>query len=92
MPVLKLVTLIASTPERCFDLSLSVDFHASSMQGTNEVAVDGVTSGRMKLGDSVTWEATHFAVRQRLTTEITAYDRPHSFRDSMVRGAFKRFD
>lgn len=44
------------------------------------------------MGESVTWEATHFGIRQRLTSRITAYDRPRHFRDSMVAGAFRRFD
>jgi ligand-binding SRPBCC domain-containing protein len=45
----------------------------------------------MKLGDTVTWEAVHFGVRQRLTTKIARYERPHVFEDRMVRGAFHSF-
>jgi ligand-binding SRPBCC domain-containing protein len=59
---------------------------------TREVAVAGVTHGLIGLGEEVTWEATHFAIRQRLTSRITVYRRPFHFRDSQVRGAFKRFD
>lgn len=59
---------------------------------SREVAVAGKTSGLMEQGDTVTWEATHLGVRQRLTSEITRFDRPRYFRDSMVRGAFRRFD
>lgn len=44
------------------------------------------------MGEEVTWEATHFCIRQRLTSKITQFDRPHHFRDSMVSGAFRRFD
>jgi ligand-binding SRPBCC domain-containing protein len=55
-------------------------------------AVDGVTSGLLNLNEQVTWEAFHLGVRQRLTSRITAFDRPHHFRDSQVRGAFRRFD
>ena len=51
----------------------------------------GVTSGRLGLGDEVTWEATHFGVRQRLTSRITEFDPPNRFVDEMVRGAFARF-
>ncbi|MBM3764733.1 MAG: SRPBCC family protein [Acidobacteria bacterium] len=36
----------------------------------------------------VTWRARHFGVRQRLTNEITAFDRPRYFQDRMLRGAF----
>ena len=52
----------------------------------------GKTSGLLDLGDEVTWEARHFGVKQRLTSRITAFDRPRHFRDSMVKGAFRRFD
>jgi len=54
--------------------------------------VAGVTSGLIKMNETVTWEATHFGIRQNLTSKITAFERPSHFRDSMVSGAFKRFD
>lgn len=43
----------------------------------------------LKLGDEVTFEATHFGIRQRLTARITAVDPPHSFEDTQVRGFFR---
>jgi ligand-binding SRPBCC domain-containing protein len=46
----------------------------------------------IELDQEVTWEATHFGIRQRLTSHITAFDRPNHFRDSLVRGVFRRFD
>lgn len=51
-----------------------------------------MTSGLLGLGDQVTWSARHFGWRWQLTSRINAYDRPRHFRDSMVWGAFKRFD
>jgi len=92
VPVVHVVTRIRASIERCFDLARDIDLHARSLDDTNEKAVAGVTSGLIGLDDEVTWEATHFGVRQRLTSRITAFDRPHSFRDSMVRGAFAGFD
>ncbi len=92
MPVIELATFIRATPERVFDLSRDVDAHVASASGTGERAVSGKTHGLLELGDEVTWEAVHFGVRQRLTSRITRFDRPRSFRDSMVRGAFARFD
>lgn len=83
---------VAAPPERCFDLSRSIDLHARSLGHTHERPVAGVVSGLIGMGESVTWEATHFGIRQRLTSRITVYDRPHHFRDSMVSGAFRRFD
>lgn len=59
---------------------------------TNERAVAGVTNGLINLGEQVTWEAPHFGVRQRLTSRIVEMTRPTHFRDTMVSGAFRRFD
>ncbi len=92
MPVLRLTTTITAPAARCFDLARSVELHLQSTADTHEQIVAGVTRGLMGPGDRVTWRARHFGVWQRLTSEITAFDRPHHFRDSMVRGAFARFD
>ena len=92
MPIIKLETIIDAPIELVFDLSRSIDLHIRSTAQTNEIAVAGRTSGLIELGEEVTWEATHFGIRQRLTTKITQYDRPRHFRDSMISGAFSRFD
>jgi ligand-binding SRPBCC domain-containing protein len=91
MPRIILKTIIKAPAEVCFDLSRSVDVHMASTDGSGERAVAGVISGMMNLGDTVTWEAVHFGVRQRLTSRITAFDRPRLFVDEMQRGAFKRW-
>ena len=82
-------TLIAAPPQRCFDLSRSVELHLESAAGTGERAIDGVTSGLLDEGDTVTWEARHLGRRRRLTVRIAAYDRPRFFRDEQVRGPFR---
>lgn len=92
MPLISFVTQIHAPIELCFDLARSIELHVRSTQGTDEKPVAGVMSGLIGLDQEVTWEATHFGVRQRLTSRITAFDRPHSFRDSQVRGIFRRFD
>jgi ligand-binding SRPBCC domain-containing protein len=92
MPVITLVTRIAAPPERCFDLSRSVELHVASTRRSGETAVGGKTSGLLDLGDSVTWRARHFGIWQTLTSRMTMFDRPRHFRDSMVDGAFARFD
>jgi ligand-binding SRPBCC domain-containing protein len=40
------------------------------------------------MGETVTWEARHFGVTQRLTVKITSMDWPHVFSDEMINGAF----
>jgi len=90
--LIELETNINAKVEVVFDLSRSIDLHIQSTAHTQETAIAGRTSGLIQLGEDVTWEATHFGVRQQLTTTITQFDRPRRFRDSMVRGAFRRFD
>jgi hypothetical protein len=46
------------------------------MRGSGERAVGGVTSGIMKLGDTVTWRARHFGIVFRMTSAITEYQYP----------------
>ena len=92
MPAITLTTQIDAPIETVFDLSRSIDLHVESTYQTNEKAVAGCTSGLINLGEEVTWEATHFGIRQQLTTKIVEFDRPHYFRDTMVSGAFCRFD
>ena len=89
MALIRLETHIDASVERCFDLSLSVDLHRHSVAHTRERPVAGVTSGIMKLGDTVTWEAVHFGIKQHLTTQITAYERPYRFTDEMIKGIFQ---
>lgn len=90
MPTIRLETYIHAPPERCFDLSLSVDLHAQSQVYAHERPIAGVLAGAMRLGDTVTWEAVHFGIKQRLTSQITAYERPNRFTDEMVAGIFQR--
>lgn len=92
MPIIELHTAIAAPIERVFDLARSVDAHAATTAATGERPVAGTTSGLLGLGDQVTWSARHLGWRWRLTSRITAFDRPRSFRDSMVDGVFARFD
>jgi ligand-binding SRPBCC domain-containing protein len=91
MPAFRIETRIAAPIDVCFDLARDIDFHARSLAGTAEKAVAGKTRGLIGLGESVTWEARHLGVRQRLTAEITVFDRPTYFRDVMTRGAFREF-
>ncbi|MEE8335170.1 MAG: SRPBCC family protein [Candidatus Neomarinimicrobiota bacterium] len=83
---------INATLEQAFDLSRSIDFHMFSQSDHKEVAINGITSGLINLGEEVTWRAKHFGVSQLLTARITMFDRPNHFRDTMVRGAFKWFE
>ena len=92
MPRIELTTRIAAPVQRCFDLARSVELHVRSTSATGECAIAGKTTGLLAFGDRVTWRARHFGIWQTLTSRISAFDRPAYFRDSMVRGAFRRLD
>jgi ligand-binding SRPBCC domain-containing protein len=91
MPVIRIETIIAAPIEQCFDLARDIDFHTHSLEATRERAIAGRTIGLIELGESVTWEALHLGVRQRLTVRITAFEPPNYFRDEMTKGAFRSF-
>lgn len=84
-------TLIHAPIERCFDLARSVEAHlAGNVHWGEEAAAEaGITSGLVGVGQRVTWRATHFGVRFRLTSEIVALERPAHFRDVMIHGPFR---
>jgi len=88
MPTIIIKTLINAPAERCFDLTRDIGLHCQTTSKTKERAVAGVTSGLIELGQSVTFEAVHFGVRQRLTSRIVEFDRPKLFVDEMTKGIF----
>jgi ligand-binding SRPBCC domain-containing protein len=88
VPRIVLTTQVEAPVRDCFDLSLSVDAHTASMSRSGEQVVGGVDAGVLALGDSVTWEARHFGIRFRMTSQITEYDAPHRFVDEQTSGPF----
>jgi ligand-binding SRPBCC domain-containing protein len=92
METIRLMTWIDAPVERCFQLSASIDLHVVSTASTGEKAVDGVTSGFIGEGQTVTWQGRHFGLRLRHTSRIDGW-RPYSyFRDVMIQGVFARFE
>lgn len=91
MPTIKHKQFVKAPVEICFDLARNVDTHLMTTAKTKEKAVGGVTHGLLKEGDSVTWEAAHFAIRQKLTAKVIYMQQPTEFVDIMVEGAFKSF-
>lgn len=89
MPKIELTTEINSEIDICFDLARSIDLHKISTKKTNEEAIEGKISGLMGLNEYVTWQATHFGIKQKLTSKITVFERPHYFVDEQLKGIFK---
>jgi ligand-binding SRPBCC domain-containing protein len=91
MPTIRLLTPIAAPPHRCFNLARDTTIHVQSLAHTGERIVAAPLHNPMELGDTVTWEACHFGIRQCLTARITHRDPPRCFVDKQVRGAFASF-
>lgn len=85
-------SFVPAPPERVFAALLDPAVHARTASGRERVVSVGVSLPlrALSLGDEVTFEATHFGVRQRLTARITLLEPPTAFEDTMVRGAFRR--
>jgi hypothetical protein len=84
-------TYVETSLEKCFDAASDIDLHTRTVwRHTHEEAIDGVKHVLIHLGESVTFKATHFGIRQKLTSKIVEYDRPNLFVDEMQKGAFKR--
>ncbi|MEK5057868.1 hypothetical protein [Paenibacillus sp. FSL H7-0326] len=81
--------IIQAPIEHCFDAARNISLHPVTVwKHTKEKAVAGITDGFIESGQTVTFEATHFGVRQKLTSEVTAYKRPIYFTDEMHEGCF----
>jgi len=91
MTTIHLTTFIAAPAERVFDLSRSINLHKISTAQTGEKAIAGVTSGLIKEGETVTWQAKHLFKERKFTSKITAMEAPLSFIDEMTQGDFKSF-
>ncbi len=83
--------IIHAPQQRCFDLTRSVDVHTLTARPISGKAVAGRVSGLSGLGDWTTWSARFFGMRFRLTTEITAFDYPNGFSDTLRSGLFAHF-
>ncbi|WFE39992.1 SRPBCC family protein [Micromonospora sp. WMMD998] len=86
---IEVVSIIGAAPDVVFDLERDVDVHAASLSGSDETATTSTGRRRLELGDEVTFRARHFGLRWRMTSRITAYERPSRFVDEQVRGPFR---
>lgn len=92
MGVIELRTEIAAPIQRAFDAARDIDVHTAAMTPYREAAVAGRTSGQIGAGEDVTFRARHFGLTWDLTSRVVEFDPPTAFRDSLVRGPFRRLD
>jgi ligand-binding SRPBCC domain-containing protein len=91
MPIIEHCQFIHAPIELCFDLARNVDIHTQTTAKTKERVVAGVTTGLLEVGDTVTFEAIHFGIRQKLTAKVISMEKPNEVVDVMVKGAFHSF-
>ncbi|MEA2537040.1 MAG: hypothetical protein QOF11_1274 [Chloroflexota bacterium] len=91
MSRIRLETSIAAPVERVFALARDIDLHQRSVAHTDERAIAGRMSGRIRPGETVTWMARHFGRTWSLTSRITAFEPPTMFVDEQVSGPFRSF-
>ncbi len=91
MAQITLETFIVAPPQMCFDYARDIGLHCETMKETRQRAVAGTTSGRIKLGESVTFEGKHLGLRRQLTSEVVEFEAPQRFVDQMTQGTFKKF-
>jgi ligand-binding SRPBCC domain-containing protein len=92
METIRLETWIDAPVERCFLLCLSVDLHAAAARSSREQAVEGVTTGLISEGQTVTFQGRHLGLKLRHKSRIEVL-RPYTyFRDVMVSGVFSHFE
>jgi ligand-binding SRPBCC domain-containing protein len=88
MTSIYLQTRIKAPLEICFHLSRSLDLHQLGARESKEVAVAGRKEGLIESGEFVTWEATHFFIRLRMSVKIVEMHEPLYFKDMMIDGPF----
>ena len=92
MDTIRLATWINAPVERCFQLSLSIDLHIAAAGSTHEQAVDGVTTGPIAEGETVTFRGGYLGSRRSHTSRVEVL-RPFSyFREVMTAGWFRHFE
>lgn len=89
--MIEIVTLIQAPIDRCFDLSLSIDLELEAGKHHNIRAVSGITTGTIGPGQRVRWKTRQFGISVWHESEITEFDRPKYFQDTMIDGVFRMF-
>jgi ligand-binding SRPBCC domain-containing protein len=89
MTTINLKTTIKAPIQLVFDLSRDISEHEASTNNTREKAIAGKTSGKINLGETVTWRAKHFGIYLKHTSIISAFESPTYFVDEMTKGVFK---
>ena len=86
MPAVIIETEIKAAPGVCFDLIRQASFAQAIEKNSAGKAIE-----KIRLGETVTFETKQFGIRQKLTVEVTEFEKSSRFVDEMIEGGFKRF-
>jgi ligand-binding SRPBCC domain-containing protein len=89
MITIRSMTLVDAPVERCFRLALNIDLQSLA---TKDQPIDGVTSGVIGQGETVTWQRQSFGRERRSQTHIEQSRPPIFFREIMISPWFKDFE
>jgi ligand-binding SRPBCC domain-containing protein len=90
MQIVIVETYVNTSIDKCFNAARDIELHMKTVWPfTHEEAIAGVTHGLIELGETVTFRATHFGIKQTLTSQIIDFNRPYRFTDKMILGTFK---
>lgn len=91
MTTITLITKINAPINKVFDLARNIDIHQQSTAKSKETAIDGVVTGLINKGETVTWRGKHFGIYLTHKSSIPEMEFPCYFIDEMVKGRFKKF-
>lgn len=91
MTTIKLTTTIKAPINKVFDLARNIDIHKLSTSKSKGTAIDGVVSGLINKGETVTWRGKHFGIYLTHKSIIPEMQIPTYFVDEMLEGRFKKF-
>ncbi len=91
MTTIELSTDIEAPVDLCFELSRNIDLEVRAGQEYHLRAVSGVTSGAIGAGQQVGWRTKQFGIAVSHVSEITGFELPRFFQDSMIAGMFRSF-
>jgi ligand-binding SRPBCC domain-containing protein len=91
MTSISTITIISAPVDVCFRSSLNIDLELLAAKDYSIKAIGGVTTGIIGAGERVTWQTKQFGIWITHTTEVTGFEPPVYFQDSMVKGLFRSF-
>jgi hypothetical protein len=89
MVTIRSTMMVHAPMDRCFRLAVSIDLQIAA---NGHKAIDGVTSGLIGPGDTVTWPGRHFGKTGKHQCLVEVWHPYTFFRDILITGHFKSYE